>query len=82
MAGRFSTEARRGASQDYVLDTGTKLIAGGQRAGSIRPGDPTLFTRAMLLVGQSYALFARTMTDDGGPLLAALDAALAHLLDR
>jgi AcrR family transcriptional regulator len=77
---------RRGASQEYFLESGAKLVAAGQREGSIRPGDPVLFARAMLLVGQSYAMSGRTMADAAaggdGPDLATLDAELACMLDR
>jgi hypothetical protein len=73
---------RRGASQDYALEALCTVIAAGQRDGSIRPGEPPVLARAILLATQSFSLSGRTMADPGGPDLDTLDAELTHLVDR
>src|SRR5918992_1941959 len=74
---------RRGASQDAMLRLMERELAAGQADGSIRPGNATRQTRAVLLVVQSFVMSAHTMTDDGDPALAAaaFDDELRRLLE-
>lgn len=62
---------RRGASQDAMLRLLERDLRAGQADGSIRAGDATRQTRAVLLVVQSFVMSAHTMTDDEDPALAA-----------
>ncbi len=56
---------RRGRTQDALLDVLEAAISQGQRAGSVRPGDPALLARSVLLASYGFALSAPTMTGDG-----------------
>ncbi|MGC9665513.1 TetR/AcrR family transcriptional regulator [Planosporangium sp. 12N6] len=71
---------RRGRSQDQMLEMLTAAIGHGTADGSIRPGDPGLLARGMLLTAQGFVLSAQTMTD--GYDETDLDGQLHLLLDR
>jgi AcrR family transcriptional regulator len=81
---------RRGRSQEALAGTLSELVAAGQRAGAVRPGDPVLMARSLVLTCHGFTLSAHTMTDGadgaeeaGSPDrgVAALDAELRHLLE-
>ena len=72
---------RRGRSQDNILGLLEPLVAEGQRDGSVRPGDPVLLARSMVLAAHGFTLSAGTMTDDAHPL-EAYDEELRVLLER
>lgn len=72
---------RRGRSQDHILSLLVPIIEAGQEDGSIRPGDPTLIARSMLLTAHGFTLSAQTMADDRRPV-DAYDHELRHLLER
>ena len=71
---------RRGRSQDNILALLVPMIEAGQQDGSVRPGDPTLMARSMLLAAHGFTLSAQTMADDRRSV-DAYDAELRHLLD-
>ncbi|MBG6090936.1 TetR/AcrR family transcriptional regulator [Actinomadura viridis] len=75
---------RCGASQQAFLEMFETALREGHRDGTVRPGHPARQARALLLVVQSFALSARTMTDAADPELdeAAFDTELALLLER
>jgi AcrR family transcriptional regulator len=75
---------RRGASQEAMLRLMERDLRAGHADGSIRRGDATRQTRAVLLVVQSFVMSAQTMTDDGEAALsaAALDDELRRILER
>ncbi|MFC5754498.1 TetR/AcrR family transcriptional regulator [Actinomadura rugatobispora] len=75
---------RCGTSQLAFLEMFERTLRAGHQDGSIRPGHPERQARALLLVVQSFALSARTMTDAADPELRddAFDAELAHILER
>src|SRR5688500_10906068 len=54
---------RCGASQQAFLEMFETALREGHRDGTVRPGHPARQARALLLVAQSFALSARTMTD-------------------
>src|SRR3954454_11307136 len=58
---------RRGRSQDRLAASLAVLVVGGQRAGSIRAGDPDLLARSLLLACHGFTLSAHTMTDGVAP---------------
>ena len=72
---------RRGRFQDAVLVVVGERVVEGQRAGGIRPGDPVVLARTVLLAAHGFALSAPIMTDAavGQPVL---DAELTELLRR
>ncbi len=72
---------RRGRNQDRMLDLVAEGVRKGQRAGTIREGDPDLLARTLLLAAHGFVLSAPTMTDDRISA-AALDAELRHLIER
>jgi AcrR family transcriptional regulator len=72
---------RRGRSQDNILGLIEPLIAEGQAAGAVRPGDPTLLARSIMLAAHGFTLSAETMTDDERPV-EAYDEELRTLLER
>lgn len=72
---------RRGRSQDNILDLLVPLVEEGQAAGSVRPGDPVLLARGMLLAAQGFTLSAETMTDEERSV-EAYDEELRVLLER
>lgn len=69
---------RRGRSQELLAVMLADRIAQGQRDGVVRPGDPQLLARAVLLAGHGFLLSAHTMT--GTHDLAAYDEQLALLV--
>jgi AcrR family transcriptional regulator len=78
---------RRGRTQDSILALTEAAIAEGQRDGSIRRGDATLLSRALLLAVHGFVISAETMADSGalhdqGPTLVELDAELRQLVER
>jgi hypothetical protein len=75
---------RRGSSHNAMLDGIQATLRAGHRDGTIRRDDVTRQARALLLVAQSFALSARTMSDDHDAALstAAFDGELRRLLDR
>ena len=73
--------ARRGRSQDLVLEVLGAAITAGQEAGSVRPGDPRTIGRALVLAVHGFVLSAQTMVDDD-VTEADLDAELRRLVVR
>lgn len=73
--------ARRGRSQQAILDLLTDRITDGQRAGEVRDGDPAAIARAVVLACHGFVFSAHTMVDDIVDE-AALDAELDTLLTR
>ena len=71
---------RRGRTQDVLLGLVESAIAAGQEAGQVRPGDPRLIARSLLLAAHGFVLSAQTMTDDE-VTEDALDAELVRLVD-
>jgi AcrR family transcriptional regulator len=74
---------RRGTSQDAMLRLMERDLRTGHTDGSIRPGDATRQTRAVLLVVQSFVMSAHTMTDAGdrAPSATDLDDELRRILE-
>jgi hypothetical protein len=72
---------RRGRTQDVLLGLVESAISAGQEAGQVRPGDPTLLARSLLLAAHGFAISAQTMTDDE-VTEDALDAELVRLVER
>ena len=71
---------RPGRSQRLVVDVIAEQIRAGQATGEVRPGDPTLLARSIVLACHGFTLSAQTMT--GGKVTAArLDDELATLLE-
>ena len=73
--------ARRGRSQQAILDLVAEQLRFGQEVGQVRAGDPDVLARALLLTTHGFALSAHTMVDE----LAseeALDAELWQILRR
>lgn len=75
---------RRGASQRAFLEIFETALAAGHKDGTIRAGHTARQARSLLLIVQSFALSASTMTEAGDPELAAeaFDAELRHILER
>ena len=73
--------ARRGRSQDLVLDLLVDRIERGQAAGEIRAGEPLPIARGLVLGAHGFVLSAQTMVDEQVSE-ADLDAELATLLAR
>jgi hypothetical protein len=73
---------RRGRTQDALLALLEAGIVDGQRDGSVRPGDPGLMARSLLLTAHGFALSAPTMTDGADRGLPVVDAELAGLVER
>jgi len=69
---------RRGKSQDTILDFLTAAIARGQQDGSIRPAEPGLLARTVLLAVQSFVLSAAALAEPAA--LADIDEQLALML--
>src|SRR3954454_135554 len=55
---------RRGRSQEMVLEALGAMIAEAQREGSVRPGDPGVLARALVLACHGFTLSAHTMSAD------------------
>ncbi|GAA5142118.1 TetR/AcrR family transcriptional regulator [Nocardioides marinquilinus] len=73
--------ARRGRSQDHVLDLVTAAVAAGQAEGAVRAGNPVALARGLLLAVHGFVLSAHTMVDDE-VTEAEVDAELTTLLTR
>lgn len=80
---------RRGRTQDRLLGIVEAAIAEGQRTGDVRPGDPRLMARTLMLTTHGFALSAHTMSDPEGAAPAAgtevdpgLDVELRILVQR
>jgi AcrR family transcriptional regulator len=73
--------ARRGRSQQAILDLVTEQLRAGQRHGEVRPGDPGVLARALVLTTHGFVLSAHTMVDDDVSE-ADLDAELREILTR
>ena len=58
---------RRGRTQDAILGLVETALTEGQRSGDVRPGDPRLMARTLLLAAHGFALSARTMSDQPDP---------------
>jgi len=71
--------ARRGRSQEALIEILAAEIASGQAAGAIREGDPVLMARSMVLAGHGFVFSALTMVD-AAVGLDELDAELARLV--
>ncbi len=77
---------RRGRSQDAVLALLTPAVEQGQREGSVRPGDPAVLARSVVLASYGFAFSAHTMADapadpDDEAVLATYDAELMRLIE-
>jgi AcrR family transcriptional regulator len=71
---------RLGGTQRIALEFFTADLAGGQRDGSIRSGDPALLARAVLLVVQSFVFSLDTVGADAERLYAELTTLLDSYL--
>ncbi|HET7430854.1 MAG TPA: helix-turn-helix domain-containing protein [Nocardioides sp.] len=71
--------ARRGRSQQAILDLAEAEIAAAQKAGRVRPGSPAAMARGLVLAAHGFVLSAHTMVDDGASL-EDLDEELSRLL--
>ncbi len=71
--------ARRGRSQDLILELTVEAIRAGQKLGEIRPGNPVAIGRGLLLAAHGNVLSTHTMVDDQ-VTEAELDDEFAHLL--
>ncbi len=72
---------RRGRSQEALVEILAAQIGSGQVDGAIRPGDPVLMARSLMLSGHGFVFSALTMTDDRVSL-ADLDAEYARTVTR
>jgi AcrR family transcriptional regulator len=72
---------RRGRSQQAIADLTAERISDGQADGSVRDGDPTAMSRALILTAHGFVLSAHTMVDDDVDE-EALDAELTTLVRR
>lgn len=72
---------RPGRSQELVLSVLVSEITAGQAAGQVRPGDPALLARSLVLAAHGFTLSTQTMTTDGRDA-AAFDRELAQLAER
>ena len=76
---------RRGRTQDAILGLVEAVIAEGQADGSLRPGEPRLLARSLMLAAHGFALSMQTMTgapDAPGPTEDELDRELRTLVER
>ena len=71
--------ARRGRSQELVLEALVAAIGAGQQAGTVREGDAPTISRALLLAVHGFVLSAQTMVDDD-VTESALEAELRRLV--
>jgi AcrR family transcriptional regulator len=71
--------ARRGRSQELLLDLLVPAIEAGQRSGEVRDAPPVVVARALLLAVHGFVLSLHTMVDDQVSGAALLDE-LAHLV--
>ncbi len=73
--------ARRGRSQQAIIDLLAAQVTAGQATGGIRAGDPTAIARSVVLAAHGFVLSAQTMVGDGVEP-DDLDAELALLVER
>src|SRR3954452_22177875 len=78
---------RRGRSQELVAEILGSLIAQGQSEGTIRPGDPVVMARSLVLACHGFTLSAHTMSEDVSASgrdadVSLLDAELEELVRR
>lgn len=78
---------RRGRTQDALGETLAEALSAAQADGTVRPGDPVVLARSVLLAAHGFTLSAHTMIETGAeqgddPTLAAYDEQLAVLVDR
>ncbi len=74
---------RRGRTQDTILELTEAALTAGQATGDIRPGDPRLMSRTLLLAAHGFTLSAHTMSDVAGAAVdPGLDAELRALVER
>jgi AcrR family transcriptional regulator len=75
---------RRGRSQEMVAEALAALVVDGQRAGSVRAGDPADLARSLVLACHGFTLSAHTMVDDPDREadVSHLDAQLDELVRR
>ncbi len=73
--------ARRGRSQDAILELTVAALRDAQAEGAARAGNPVAMARAMLLAAHGFVLSAHTMVDDEVSL-GDLDAELTLALTR
>ncbi len=73
--------ARRGRSQELILQVLSDAIAAGQAAGLITDGLPQAVARGLVLAAHGFVLSAHTMVDDAVDL-SALDDELHALISR
>jgi len=71
--------ARRGRSQEALIEILAAEIASGQATGAIRAGDPVLMARSLTLAGHGFVFSALTMVD-AAVGLEDLDAELVRLV--
>lgn len=72
---------RRGRSQQALVELLADAIATGQRAGTMRSGDPEAIARALVLAGHGFVLSAHTMLDED-VTAADVEAELRLLVSR
>ena len=79
---------RRGRTQDAMLGLVETALVEGQRSGVVRPGDPRLMARTLMLATHGFALSAQTMSDhdeatgDAHDVDPGLDVELRTLVQR
>ena len=73
--------ARRGRSQQAILDVVVAQLREGQAAGEVREADPEVLARALLLATHGFVFSAHTMVDDHASE-EALDDELRAILTR
>jgi len=75
---------RRGRTQESILGLVEAALVDGQGEGSVRPGNPLLLARSVLLTCHGFALSTQTMTGPAGtgPDETALEGELRELVDR
>jgi len=71
--------ARRGRSQDLLLDLLVPVLEAGQRAGEVRQAPAVVVARALLLAVHGFVLSLHTMVDDRVDEAALLDE-LGHVV--
>lgn len=72
--------ARRGRSQDAILEAVEAAVRAGQRGGAIRRGHPTAIARALVLAAHGFVMSVHTMVDDD-VTEADLDRELARVVE-
>ncbi|MCY7396448.1 MAG: TetR/AcrR family transcriptional regulator [Nocardioides sp.] len=56
--------ARRGRSQDAILERVESVVRAGQETRAIRRGNPTAIARSLVLAAHGFVISAQTMVDD------------------